>query len=111
LLGFQLAHFPQYIAPLIAGIVACRRNWYSALIVTQGEVWLGAALILLVLFVAAGALEGDADQAKGGVHWQSLPYSVWEQLMCMAMIITLLVWFCIKFNRHGTLARRMSPAA
>jgi hypothetical protein len=115
LLGIQLAHFPQYIAMFIAGIVAYRRNWFSALSVAQGKVWLRLVLLLLVLFpvlfVAAGALEGNVDVAMGGLTWQSLAYSVWEQFMCMAMVVTLLVWFRTKFNRQGSLARKMSAAA
>jgi hypothetical protein len=31
--------------------------------------------------------------------------------MCVAMVITLLVWFRTRFNRQGSLARRMSAAA
>ncbi|MFC2030914.1 acyltransferase family protein [Chloroflexota bacterium] len=115
LLGWQLAHFPQYVAMFIAGIVAYRRNWFSALTTSQGKVWLGVVMLLLVLFpvlfVAAGALDGDIDSAMGGVHWQSLAYSVWEQFMCMAMVVTLLVWFRTRFNRQGSLARKMSAAA
>ena len=115
LLGWQLAHFPQYIALFIVGIVAYRRNWFSALSVAQAKVWLGIIVLLLLLFpalfVAAGALEGDIDSAFGGFHWQSLAYSVWEQFMCMAMVVTLLVWFRDKFNRQGSLARKMSAAA
>jgi hypothetical protein len=115
LLGWQLAHFPQYIAMFIVGIVAYRRNWFAALSVAQAKVWLGAVALLLllfpILFVAAGALEGNADVAMGGVTWQSLAYSVWEQFMCVAMVITLLVWFRSKFNQQGSLARRMSAAA
>ena len=115
LLGIQLAHFPQYIALFIAGIVAYRRNWFSALSVSQAKVWLGMIVPLLLLFFAllvfGGALEGDLDSTMGGVHWQSLYYSVWEQFMCVAMVVTLLVWFRTKFNRQGSLARRMSAAA
>jgi hypothetical protein len=115
LLGFQLAHFVQYIAMFIVGIVAYRRNWFSALTVAQGKVWLRVVLLLLVLFpvlfVAAGALEGDIDKAFGGVHWQSLAYSIWEQFMCLAMVVTLLVWFRTRFNQQGSLAQKMSAAA
>lgn len=115
LLGWQLAYFPQYITMFIVGIIAYRRNWFSALEGSQGKVWFRIALILIVLFpvisVAAGALEGDVDKAFGGIHWQSLAYSVWEQFMCMAMVITLLVWFRTKFNRQGSLTRKMSAAA
>lgn len=115
LLGFQLAHFVQYIAMFIVGIVAYRRSWFSALTVAQAKVWLRVVLLLLVLFpvlfVAAGALEGDIDKAFGGVHWQSLAYSVWEQFMCLAMVVTLLVWFRTRFNQQGSLAQKMSAAA
>jgi hypothetical protein len=115
LLGWQLAHFPQYIAMFIVGIVAYRRNWFAALTVAQAKVWLIIMVLLIllfpVLFVAAGALEGDVDKAFGGVHWVSLAYAVWEQFMCMAMVVTLLVWFRNKFNRQGSLARKMSAAA
>ena len=115
LLGFQIAHFSQYIALFIVGIVAYRRNWFSALSVAQAKVWLGMIVLLFLLFpllfVAEGALEGTADVAMGGPTWQSLAYSVWEQFMCMAMIISLLVWFRTRFNRQGSLARAMSAAA
>jgi surface polysaccharide O-acyltransferase-like enzyme len=115
LLGWQLAHFPQYIAMFILGIIAYRRNWFAAISVAQGKIWLGMVVLLLVLFpvlfVAAGALEGNVDVAMGGATWQSLAYSVWEQFMCMAMVVTLLVWFRTKLNRQGSLARVMSAAA
>jgi len=64
-----------------------------------------------VLFVAAGALEGNVDSAMGGFHWESLAYSVWEQFMCMAMVITLLVLFRNRFTGQGGLAKNMSGAA
>ena len=47
----------------------------------------------------------------GGFHWESLAYSVWEQIMCMAMVITLLVWFRKRFTEQGPLARAMSGGA
>jgi len=115
LLGIQFGHFVQYIALFIVGLVAYRRNWFAALSVAQAKVWVGAIVILLMLFpimfVAFGALEGNVDVAMGGVTWQSLVYSVWEQFMCMAMVVTLLVWFRTKFNRQGSLAQKMSAAA
>jgi len=115
LLGFQFAHFVQYIAMFIVGILAYRGDWFSGISITQGKFWLRMVLILIilfpVLFVAAGALEGNPDKAFGGIHWQSLAYSVWEQFMCMAMVVTLLVWFRTRFNRQGSLAQKMSAAA
>ena len=113
-LGFQIAHFPQYIALFVIGIIAYRRHWFKAITDAQGRFWFRIVLVLIalfpVLFVAAGALEGDVDAAMGGFHWESLAYSVWEQFMCMAMITALLVWFRRRFNRQGILAKTMSKA-
>jgi glucan biosynthesis protein C len=112
---WQLAHFAQYIALYVVGIVAYRRNWFAGLGDGQGKVWLWMALALVPLFpamaLAGGALEGDLTPFAGGVHWQSLAYSVWEQSMCMAMVISLLVWFRDRFNYQGRLGRAMSAAA
>jgi glucan biosynthesis protein C len=47
----------------------------------------------------------------GGVRWQSLAFALWEQFMCMAMVVTLLVWFRRRFNRQGPLAKKLSAAA
>jgi len=114
-LGFQLAHFVQYIALYIVGILAYRGNWFAGLTAAQGKVWFRIVLILIVifpvLFVVVGALEGNVDNAFGGVQWQSLAYSVWEQFMCMAMVVVLLVWFRTRFNQQGSLAQKMSTAA
>ena len=115
LLGIQLAHFVQYIAMFIVGILAYRGDWFSRISIAQGKFWLWMVLILIILFpvllFAVGALEGSPDKAFGGLHWQSLAYSVWEQFMCMAMVVTLLVWFRTRFNRQGSLAQNMSAAA
>jgi len=112
---WQLAHFAQYIALYVVGIVAYRRNWFAGLRDGQGKVWRLVALALVPLFpamvLAGGALEGDLTPFAGGVHWQSLAYSVWEQFMCMAMAVSLLVWFRDRFNHQGRLGRAMSAAA
>jgi hypothetical protein len=115
LVNWQLAHFPQYIALYIIGIAAYRRNWFETLSEKQAKFWRWMILVLIlifpILFVAVGALEGNIDPAMGGLHWESLAYSVWEQFMCMAMVISLLVWFRRRFNQQGRLAGSMSGAA
>jgi fucose 4-O-acetylase-like acetyltransferase len=112
---WQLAHLTQYIALYVVGIVAYRRNWFVGLGDGQGRTWLWVALALVPLFpailVAGGALEGDLTPLMGGVHWQSLAYSVWEQFMCVAMVVGLLVWFRNRLNHQGRLGRAMSAAA
>lgn len=116
-LHLQLAHFPQYIALFVMGIVAFSRNWFEALTVQQGRAWSWVVLALIPLFpvvaIAGGALEGDAGLVAfmGGLHWQSFVYSIWEQLLCVAMIITLLTWFRERLARQGNLARTLSADA
>jgi len=115
IVSWQVAHFPQYIALYILGLVAYRRNWFEAVTDAQGKTWLfivlGLVLIFPVLFIVGGALEGVIDPYFGGLHWQSFAYSVWEQFMCMGMVITLLVWFRRRFTEQGRLAKAMSGAA
>lgn len=114
-INWQVSHFPQYIALYTLGIVAYRRNWFKTITDAQCKVWSRMILLLIVLFpvlfIAAGALEGNIDSAMGGFHWESLAYSVWEQFMCMAMVITLLVWFRNRFTEQNSLAKTMSGAA
>jgi hypothetical protein len=114
-LHWQLAHFAQYIALYVVGIAAYRRNWLAGLGDRQGRLWRWVALALVPVFPAisllGGALEGDLTPFAGGVHWQSLAYSVWEQFTCVAVVVGLLVWFRDRLNRQGRLGRAMSGAA
>jgi hypothetical protein len=113
--SWQLPHFPQYIALYILGLVAYRRGWFEAVTDAQGKAWffiaLGLIVLFLVLFIVGGALDGVLEPFFGGLHWQSFAYSVWEQFMCLAMVITLLVWFRRRFTEQGRLAKAMSGAA
>lgn len=113
-LHFQLAHFPQYIALYILGILAYQRNWFDRLTAGQGRTWLGVTVGLIILFpiifVAGGALQGNLDPFIGGWHWQSLAYSMWEEVMCMAVVVTLLTCYRFRFNNQGRLGRAMSGA-
>ena len=112
---FQLAHFPQYIALYILGIMAYRQDWFGRLTDQQGRTWLWAVIGLFilfpVLFVTGGALDGNLDPFIGGLHWQSLAYSLWEELMCMAVVVTLLVWFRNRHNDQGRWGQALSAAA
>jgi len=115
IVNWQIPHFPQYIALYILGIVAYRRNWFEAVTDAQGKTWLfvviGLVVMFPVLFIAGGALEGVLDPYFGGLHWQSFVYSVWEQFMCMGMVITLLTWFRRRFTEQSGLTKTMSGAA
>jgi hypothetical protein len=114
-LNIQPPHFVQYIALYIIGIIAYRRNWFEKLSDSQGKTWRVVILVLIalfpVLFIAGGAMEGVLDPFFGGLHWQNFVYAVWEQFMCVAMVVTLLVWFRKRFTGQGPLAKAMSGGA
>jgi hypothetical protein len=112
----EFAHFPQYLALFIVGIVAYRRNWLATFPDTQARLWRWVALICVLtlpfLAVASGALTGQLDErGAGGLNWLSLAYSVWEGFTCLAMVITVLVWFRKRFNHQGRVVRAMSEAS
>lgn len=112
----ELAHFPQYIAMFCAGLAAYRGDWLARLSAAQAKPWRWVSLVLILLFpllpVAAGALSGEMSEAPaGGLNWLALAYALWEGFMCVAMSITVLVWFRSRWNRQGALARAMSGSS
>jgi glucan biosynthesis protein C len=116
LLGLQFPFFPQYIALFVVGIIAYRLNWFLGIPTATGKAWLGVAIICIlvvlpILFVLGGALEGDTDPFLGGVHWQAFALAVWEQFVCMGMVIGLLVLFRERLNHQGVLAKDMAASA
>ncbi len=116
-LNFQFPHFPQYISLFILGTIAYRRGWLSALSedAARGRLWGRVVIFLIalapVLFVAGGALKGSTEPFRGGMHWQALTYALWEQFVCVGMVISLLVWFRKRYDYQGRLARTMSASA
>ena len=115
LMPVEIAHLPQYIILFVIGIIAYRRNWFLGISDAVGKVWLGIAIICIVLlpiiFVAGGALEGKVDPFKGGVQWQAVVTAFWEAFLCLGMVVGLLVLFRKRFNQQGTLAKAMSAGA
>ena len=56
-------------------------------------------------------LGADLDSVMGGGHWLSFVFAVWEQFLCVAMVIGLLVLFRKRYNHQGNLASSMSVSA
>ena len=115
-LNLQFPFFVQYIAMMIVGVVAYRRNWLMILPKSVGWLWLGVGIFLIVIvfpamFILGGALKGNVSCFVGGWHWQALAYALWEQLTGVAMMIGLIVLFRERFNGQGRLAREASAAS
>ncbi|WP_374949840.1 acyltransferase family protein [Mucilaginibacter sp.] len=106
-LGFQLGHFPQYVAMFIMGLVASRSKWINAADLATGKksrnIALGLVLIGMPLFFIVRAwLKYPVEAYNIGGHWPSLWYAVWEQLLGFSIVTALL---CIGKNKwNGPLA-------
>lgn len=115
LLGLRFPHFPQYLGLFIVGTIAYRRNWFQGIPNAMGKVWLRITIIAFVLLpislIAGGAMEGNVAPFVGGFYWQAFFKAVWDQFICVGMVIILLVWFRKRFNHQGTVARAMSASA
>ena len=112
----ELAHYPQYVAMFVVGILAYRNDWLAAFPDAQARPWRWMILLVIVSLVgvagAAGAFSGALDErAAGGLNWLSLAYSMWEALTCVVMSIVMLTWFRKRFTRQGRLVQAMSAAA
>lgn len=95
-LGFQLGHFPQYIALFIIGLIAFRNQWFDGLSKRTGKylkwsAWL-CLLFFPVFFVIQVKLKMPVAWYAGGFHWQSLLYALWEQWIGISILTTLLIW-------------------
>jgi glucans biosynthesis protein C len=115
LLNLQFAFFPQYLCLFILGIAAYRSRWLDRISPATGKAWMiataGLVGFLPIVYLIVAGPQGDISAALGGLHWQSLAYAVWEQLLCAGMTISLLYIFREKFNRQNPMAEAMAAAA
>ncbi len=111
--GFQLAHFPQYICLFVLGIVAYRNQWMNEIPSGIGKRWLRIALLLiLVAFpVMIFCFSGRLDKVVGNGTPQSFIVAVWEQLTGFSLIVALSGIAKYRWNITTPLLRGMSRAA
>ncbi len=114
-LNLQTPHVLQYIFLFFMGIVAFHGNWFDHLEQIFSRSWLylilGLLLSMPIIFILSGGLEGDVGAALGGIHWQSLVYSIWEQLFCVSIIITGLFYFQKYANFTTPLLRELTGSS
>lgn len=93
--GFQFAHFPQYIAMFVLGLLASRSKWTDNVNPKVGKQTLRIALALVLLgfpalLVAQVVFKFPLSDFGSGGHWPSLGYAVWEQLTGFSIIAVLM---------------------
>ncbi|MCR8559373.1 acyltransferase [Mucilaginibacter sp. BJC16-A38] len=111
-LGFQPAHFSQYIALFIFGLIAYRNNWLNTLSFKAGKRMLALVIVLILFFPVFYAIKLKLDMPlewfSGGWHWQSLLYAVWEQVLGFSIITMLLSYGKALWNRSSVILDKLS---
>jgi hypothetical protein len=114
-LNLQLPYTLQYIFLFWAGSLIYHRDWLERIDEVYSNLWLvmiaGLLIILPIVFVLSGGLEGDVAPALGGLTWQSFVYSVWEQLLCVSLIIVYLRFFRIYANQTAPILKELAASS
>jgi len=106
----------HYTCFFIIGIVSYRTKWIQRVTKSTAGFWFKIfAFFMLVYFplflITGGALSGNTTQYFGGLRWQSLLYSIWDQFVGLGMIIILLHLFRTRFNRPSGITKSMAKAS
>ena len=113
--GLQFPFFVQYIVMLVFGVIAYNNNWLEAISFKSAKHWFIFAQLMiwlvLPLVLYFGGKESGVEVFVGGGTWQSFAWAIWEQLVCVAMIIGLLGIGKKYFNKQGALAQQLSNSA
>jgi hypothetical protein len=115
-LGFQLAHFSQYIACFILGIVAGSNHWLEQFDIKKAKFFLVIALTMIflifpMLYVIKTVTGSSLDAFSGRGTYQSFLSACWEQITGLSIMVVLLGYGREKWNRQTPLLRKMSRAA
>ena len=114
-LGLQFPHFLQYISLFVIGIIAYNNNWINSITYKKGINWFifsQILILLLFLFIFFGkCIYGEIDFFKGGFHWESLFYSLYEQVLCVSLIMGLSGIFKQKLNKQIKFTKLLSASA
>ena len=96
-------------------MIAYRRNWLLNLPEKTGGLWLGIALVSILLFwplaLGGGALQQGLEPFRGGLRWQALAYALWESLLGVSMCIGLIYAYRRFADSQGKLASFLSRNA
>ncbi|TLV02116.1 acyltransferase family protein [Dyadobacter luticola] len=115
-LGFQLGHFPQYIAMFIFGIIASRNNWLGQSDYKMGKQMRLIAILLVVIgfplfFIARKIFDFPIAYFSSGMHWPQLWYAVWEQVLGFSIATALLCIGRAKWDVPSPLLARLARCA
>jgi glucan biosynthesis protein C len=112
--NLQFGFFPGYVSLFAIGIIASENKWFDSFADSVGMRWLKLAAPAIFLFPVIGVLGGaleDITPFLGGVHWQSLAYSLWEAFVGTGLIAGIFVLFRRKFDSQTRFTKNLSDNA
>ena len=115
-LGFQLAHFSQYIALFILGIVASRNQWLEQFNIKKAKPFIRIVLIMMFLvfpmmYVIKIVTGCTLESFSGGGSYQSFLSATWEQVTGLSIMVAMLGYGREKWNQQSALLKNMSRSA
>lgn len=107
--NMQFGYFSQYVVLFAIGTLASRGDWLKLFPAACGGRLLNWALILgpvvwLALIFGGGAFSGAMQAYNGGLTWQSLAISLWEQIFAVCVCAGLIVFFRERIYTGGRLS-------
>ena len=112
--NLQFGFFPGYVSLFVIGIIAYKNKWFDNFTDSVGMRWLKLSVPAIFLFPVIGVMGGaieDITPFLGGVHWQSLVYSMWEAFVGTGLIAGIFVVFRRKFNSQTSFTKNLSDNA
>jgi surface polysaccharide O-acyltransferase-like enzyme len=114
--GFQLAHFSQYIAMFVVGLAAARNQWLESVNIKKAKPFarLAAAFILIgfpMIYVVKQITASPIEAFLGGGTYQSLLSSLWEQITGISIMVALLGYGKELWNRQTAILKNMTRSA
>lgn len=114
--NFQPPFFLQYVFLFAFGIIAFQNNWLDSISLKTGRNWFIVSQVLIfigfpALFILGGAMETGTEYFMGGLRWQSFAYAIWEQILCVSMVLGLLGIAKRKLNFQGKTAKVLSESS
>ncbi len=109
--GFQLGHFPQYIAMFTFGLIAANSKWLDQLEYSRYKrsATITACLILIgfpVIYTFKFVFDSTLEWFSGGFHPESLLYASWEQLTGFTICTALICFGKQYWNKSSALLTR-----
>lgn len=99
----EYAHFPQYFAFVLLGILAANNNWIQQIPENVGKTWLSISFVLIII-----NFMDLIPRSPGGMDGDSLIYAVYETILSTGLIVGLIEYFHRKYNKKSKWVESLS---